>query len=138
VPSLQIKPKPSRILGFAIAILHVLAIYACIANTLPVVIKVIIPATVIFSFWLNWQRYITKPDPCTLLHSEARGWEWMDAKQQVYPVSIAGSSVTSPMITILHLQLSNKLKKVMIFVRDAVSAEDYRQLRVRLKIYSSD
>ena len=136
-PSLQIRPEPSRILSFVITILHALAIIACIANTLPVVIKIIIIGAVISSFWFNWKRYMTKPDPYTLLHSEARGWELMDAKQQVNPVSIAGSSVTTPIITLLHLQHTGRLK-IMIIVRDSVSAEDYRQLRVRLKIFSSD
>ena len=137
-PSLQIRPEPSRIFSFVITVLHALAIIACIANTLPVVIKIIIIGAVFSSFWFYWKRYMTKPDPYTLLHSEARGWELMDAKQQVNPVSIAGSSVTTPIITLLHLQHKGRLKKIMIIVRDSVSAEDYRQLRVRLKIFSSD
>jgi hypothetical protein len=46
--------------------------------------------------------------------------------------------VTTSIITILHLQVEDREVRVMIIVRDAVSAEDYRQLRVQLKISSLD
>lgn len=114
--------------------MHVLALFASIANSLPVDIKLLIVLAVISSYWFIWQRYMNASYPYTLLYNDARGWELMDAKQQVYPVSIGGSSVTTPAIIILHLQLEDRTRRVMIIVRDAVSEEDFRQLRVQLKI----
>jgi len=62
--------------------------------------------------------------------------QWKVFDKEVYQASLLPGSIVFPWLTILNFKLdSGRSKSVMIFT-DAISSEQFRQLRVRLKVSS--
>lgn len=74
----------------------------------------------------------------TLKYTKEFAWELLAADKhkedpQCSAIQILNSSVLSSFMIVLHVQMQNSSRSLLIF-RDAVPDETYRQLKVSLKI----
>ncbi|WAK00412.1 protein YgfX [Methylobacter sp. YRD-M1] len=129
-PSLLLELKPSKRLKRLLILAHVLALGACLANALPLVIRLALSAGIglhlgVVIRHLNDPRQIIK-------YTEASGWEIMDG-DDFEPVRIISSTVITVYVIFLHVIRQNAGKKTIIVLNDALSEDDYRFLIVKLR-----
>lgn len=129
-PSLLLELKPSKRLKRLLISAHVLALGACLANVLPLAIKLGLLAGICLHLGvvikhLNEFRQIIK-------YTEASGWEILEGND-FEPVRIINSTVITAYVIFLHVIRQNAGKKTIIVLNDALSDDDYRFLIVKLR-----
>jgi hypothetical protein len=129
-PSLLLELKPSKRLKQLLIFAHVLALGACLANALPLAIKLGLSAGICLHFGgvirhLNNPRQIIK-------YTEASGWEILEGND-FEPVRIINSTVITVYVIFLHVIRQSAGKKTIIVLKDALSKDDYRFLIVKLR-----
>ena len=136
--SLLITPEPSSLCRNFLIGLHALAAFACIANALPLIVKVLLFVAVCASLWFNLKQYVNRSERFTLRYSEALGWQLDCGFDEYAAIDLAGSTVSTPFFVILHVKQSDRPKKSILIVKDSIDVEEFRKLRVTLKITGSD
>jgi hypothetical protein len=129
-PSLLLELKPSKRLKQLLISAHVLALGACLANALPLAIKLGLSAGICLHLGvvirhLNNPRQIIK-------YTEASGWEILEGND-FEPVRIINSTVITVYVIFLHVIRQSAGKKTIIVLNDALSEDDYRFLIVKLR-----
>jgi toxin CptA len=134
---LTIAVGPSRRLTGLLAGLHAFAIALFWLAPLPHWLAILLTAALLGSAWSTLRRHGFR----TLRHSlialrldadcrcefQTRAGAWHEA-------ALLGSSFVSPYLTVLNLKpAGGRLVKHLVIFPDAVNAEDFRRLRVRLK-----
>jgi hypothetical protein len=126
---LSVELRPSRRLKQLLAVMHLLALAASIANALPVIVKVALVIGIGLHFFLALTRL--KSEHYAIRHSETSGWE-IASENDFKPVQILNSTVITLFAIFLHFD-KNAHKQSVLIVNDALSEDDYRRLIVRLK-----
>jgi len=129
-PPLLLELTRSARLMRLMAVIHALALVACVLNSLPVLIKGAVFVVVVIHFYvqsrqLNAQQY-------TIKHTESAAWELSEGGEFV-SVAVLPSTVISTVAIFLHLKTESKTRKNLVIVSDSLAADDYRSLIVRLK-----
>jgi hypothetical protein len=119
--------KPSKKLQRLLIVIHVLALGASIANTLPFVLKLGIASLIGLNFKMNFQRL--KIERRKIRYTEKLAWEISDG-DDFEAVDILKSTVITT--TFIFLQINNK--PTLLIANDALDEDDYRRLIVKLKI----
>ena len=131
-PYLRLKPSP--ILGYCLVAIHLLAFAAAWLNPLPIFLRTILSATVSLGLWLSLSLHnkgdgiiglALLPDGTWRL-SLATGIEVSDAH-------LLGSSLLTPWFVLLHLRIE-KSTVTLLICRDSLGTEEFRSLRVALKV----
>ncbi|MCK5870896.1 MAG: hypothetical protein KAG45_09765 [Methyloprofundus sp.] len=131
-PPLSIDIKQSQyILGFIIVV-HVLAIFTSFMLPLSYVLKALLILVPVSSFYFYIQRYRHHYYAFSLKYSAESSWELIEGDDYL-AMHILKSSVLTSFIIILHVEIDNKRRSLLV-CQDAVSAEEYRRLFVALKI----
>lgn len=135
--SLHVSIGYSRYLIAFLIIIHSLALIAGIANSLAWWVKLSTAAAVSVSLCGSLFRYgLFRPKPLIhIRYIEGDGWTLGFGNQEPRHVSISGSSVVTPWVTILHFKAQDEIIAVIV-VRDSLQAEDYRRLRVNVRTHS--
>lgn len=124
-PVLILNLKPSRRLKQLLMSIHGLAIIASFGNALALPIQLAVFVAVIgHGYWLI-QRLAKSPK--TIQHNPAQGWQVDDQLVQILP-----STVVTTLAIFLHYRVLGQRQHILIAV-DALTADDFRQLIVRLK-----
>lgn len=131
--------------------MHGLALTACLAATLPFIIKGTLFTLIFLQLWYVMKR--PKPEPLAIGHTETRGWE-VSVGGHIEAVRILPSTVITIAVIFLHYEVQNGLvdcslgspgifkgrrilkgssKKNLLVLSDALSEDDYRRLIVKLK-----
>jgi hypothetical protein len=127
---LLLELKHSVYLLRLMAVIHALALVACVLNSLPVLIKGVLFVAVAIHFYvqfkqLNAKQYIIK-------HTETAGWE-LSTGGEFAAVAVLPSTVISTVAIFLHLKTDGKARQNLVIASDALAENDYRSLIVRLK-----
>lgn len=130
-PSLLLALKPSRRLKHLIVFMHVLALAACAANSLPIAVKLGLSAAICMHLWFTVKRL--KSEHHSIKHTEALGWEVSSGSNDFESVRILNSTVITTFAIFLHIRSQNAGKQAMLILNDALSEDDYRRLIVKLK-----
>lgn len=128
-PLLLVELKPSKRLIQLLTVVHVLAMGASIANALPISVKLTLLAGI--AIHLHWTSQRIKTEQCSIRHSDALGWE-IRSNNTFKTVQILGSTVLATFAIFLHVSSDGRKQSVLI-ASDALDANDYRRLIVRLK-----
>ena len=122
----------SRCLLILINSLHMLSILACWLSALPLAARLFTCVLISYSWYFQFKAHKAE---CTYLRYTSNvGWAVAFQDQARYDsLILKPSTVTGNMLTILHFDLENCSKTLMIF-KDAMTANDYRKLLVLLKI----
>lgn len=135
---LQVSPGSSRLCRNYLILIHSLALLAAANNDLPVAYRVLLAATVSLNFGFSFKRYIVAPPGFTLRHSEAYGWQLAEGDGVFFPVTLRRSTVSSALLSIVHVERPDGKKQSLLIFSDSLPADQYRQLRVALKISTLD
>jgi toxin CptA len=130
-PPLLLALKPSERLKQLIVFIHVLALAACAANSLPIAVKLGLSAAICVHLWLTVKRL--KREHHRIKHTETLGWEASSSSNDLESVRILNSTVITPFAIFLHIRSQNAGKQAMLVLSDALSEDDYRRLIVKLK-----
>lgn len=129
---LWVEVKQSNyLLGFIIA-LHSLAFFSALLLAVIMPLKILLLVFVSYSLYFHLLRYRQGFYLLTLKHTTEFSWERVE-KNSVTGMRILNSSVLTSQIIILHVKMDKKSRNLLI-LKDAVSAEAFRQLLVTLKI----
>jgi len=131
--SFLLQTKPSRQFAGLIIIVHGLALTAAAASEVTFLIKLSLFLALAISLQNMLRKYFISPDNCILSYSEHFGWR-LGVGDQLQQVKIMPSTVITNMATILLYKQQNGVKRAMLVFNDALSPEQYRQLKVTLKI----
>ena len=112
------------------AVIHGLALVACVLNSLPVLIKCGVFVVVAIHFYVQIKQL--NAQQCTIKHTEAADWELSEGGEFV-SVAVLPSTVISTIAIFLHVKTESKTRKNLVIVSDALAENDYRSLIVRLK-----
>ena len=118
-------------LSLVIDSLHALAVSACWLNELPIFFRVTFFILVAAS-WI-FQRKACKANKLYLRYTLANGWAVSFDGTGYLDVKINPTTVVGMMVTILHFDLDNR-SKTLVVVKDAMIEDEYRKLIVLLKI----
>ncbi|WP_411725407.1 protein YgfX [Methyloglobulus sp.] len=119
--------NPSKKLLRLLIFIHVLALGASIANTLPFGLKLGVAFLIGLNFKMNFHRL--KIERRKIRYTEKLAWEISDGGD-FEAVDILKSTVITT--TFIFLQMQNK--PTILIASDALDEVDYRQLIVKLKI----
>jgi hypothetical protein len=128
-PTLQLELKPSRRLIHLLVVIHILALAASIANSLPIAVKLALMTWICLHFYfvINSQKGRIKK----IRHSETLGWELSD-NSNFKKIKIKKTTVITIFAIFLHFS-DDAHEHTALIVNDALSEDDYRRLIVRLK-----
>jgi hypothetical protein len=124
---LLIELKPSKKLQQLVAIIHLIAIGASIANALPVALKAGLVVLIGLNFKFTYPK-LNNEQP-KIKYSEKAGWEISNGGD-FEAVEILKSTVITTFI--IFLQVKNQ--PALLVANDALSEDDYRQLIVKLRM----
>ena len=112
--------------------LHILSILACWLSALPLPLRILLSLLLAFSW--HFQHKACSADCTYLRYTSNAGWAVAFHDHMSYDsLILKPSTVAGGMLTILHFEVKNCNKTLLIF-KDAMSANDYRRLIVLLKI----
>ena len=136
--SLQLTPEPSLLCRNFLIGLHILAAIASIANALPLIVKILLLFAACASLWFSLKQYVNDPERFTLRYSETSSWQLDCGADEYAVIDLAGSTVSTPLFVILRVKHRDGPKKSILIVKDSLDAEEFRRLRVTLKITGMD
>ncbi|MGZ8185688.1 MAG: protein YgfX [Methylobacter sp.] len=129
-PELMLELKPSRRLRQMIVFANLLALGACIMNTLPVTVKFSLLTGICIHLW--FVIHCLKIERYKIRHTEALGWE-IAADNGFKSVTLLKSTVITIFAIWLHIKRQNADKQAILVLNDALCKDDYRRLIVKLK-----
>ncbi len=127
------KIKPSSTLIKCLVALHVMAVFAAILNTLALSYKVIIIALVLISLW-RYLKWGVAAKAFSIRFSSILGWEVAMLDDSFNAVEILPKTVITPYLIVLNFKMPDKQKHIVLIVKDALTDDEYRQLKVQLRI----
>ena len=128
-----IAPKPSRSLAFFLLVVHALSLLACWLNLLAFWLKLLLSLSVLISGWLNYKALINGPVIKGIQLKPDESWELHLANGEKLEASLLGSTIANPWFVLLHFKAEKK-KYSLLIPRDGLEPEDFRRLRVALKV----
>lgn len=135
LPDTHFQPVASKTVRLILIGIHGLAILATLANTLPWAIKIILLVLIIgyLVAYLYHCKHSKYRD--SIYFSEAEGWSTGFNKNQIQPVKLLGSSLSTRWIIVLHFKMVDTSTRSLLIYRDSLSAKQYHHLRLMLKLY---
>jgi toxin CptA len=138
---LRLTPKSSRILMTLLTIGHLGAAAVLIPLDLSLLIKLAIGAALLVSLFVAWRKQpgrVGEGDVQTLTWQTDGEWllETVDGKQ--FPASLHESTYVHPWLVVLNFRREDDRRMLSFTLPpDALDAETFRELRVRLKVAGS-
>lgn len=129
-PSLLLELKSSKRLKRLLISAHVLALSACLANALPLAIKLSLMAGIGLHLGIVVKRLNDSMQ--TIRYTETSGWE-ISKDDDFEPIRILNSTVVTVYAIFLHVIIQSAGKKNIVILSDALSEDDYRSLIVKLR-----
>lgn len=133
---LRISPDSARLYpGFLIAA-HSLALIGSLASGLPVSVRAVLVIAVVGSgiFHLRRVRLDRTGNRPLIIYGEQEGWSFQIGAGPRINAELLASSVATRWITILHFRTTESRSQSFLIPPDSVDSEDYRRLRMILKI----
>lgn len=134
----QFNITPSSLLVKWLVILHSLAVIVAIFTPFPIIYKTITIVLVLVSLATSIKKERGSKG-FILRYTTAFGWEISDSNQSFKSIEILPSTVLTTYMIFLHHRIDdsgiNKQKnKAIMIVKDALIDDDFRRLRVELRI----
>jgi hypothetical protein len=127
----------SKLLKNCVFFIHALALAACLANALPLTVKLGLCALIVMNCRLIIRRL--NAENHTIRYTEALGWE-LSGGRDFSSIQILKSTVITTQVLFLHFKYSFQAQswksfhiKTLLVLKDALAEEDYRFLIVKLK-----
>ncbi len=125
---LEIKPSPIR-RYFYIALILISSL-SVLLMPLPVLIQLVIVCLVLYFVWRDYKCRLA---PLSLVWLQANDWRIIKYGVE-YNAALCAGSFNSAYLMALNFKLQSGQHINVLFLANEVSAEAYRQLRVRFKV----
>lgn len=122
--------KPSRRLRWAVDFLHLLAFVASGLNALPVFYRVFLCGVVMIIWALS--RGSSNASTPQLRYTKNKGWEIAFDSIDYVGIEVSASTVITPWVVFLCFKTDTHMS--LTIANDALSADDFRRLRVQLML----
>ncbi len=119
--------KPSRLLQWFNAVIHLLALASCWLTPLPLSLRLTLAILIVGDYWFNLKRQ--KQESRLIRHSETSGWQIIE-NDKVKKVQILPSTLVTVWLIFFH---TKELTPILI-AKDMMSEDEFRRLIVKLKI----
>lgn len=113
--------------------MHIVAVIAAILNTLVLSYKIIIIALVVLSLWRNIMREMAAK-AFSIRFNTISGWEVAMLDDDFNAVEILPATVITPNLIVLNYKMLDKEKHIILIVKDALTDDEFRRLKVQLRI----
>ncbi|MCB2427433.1 protein YgfX [Methylophaga pinxianii] len=128
----------SRTLVVYSLLVHILAVISILLCTLSLTIKVLLAVIILISQLSHLYRlgFISdnKKRPVAVLNPAKEYWQIRYADQTVSSDLLLERAWVTRLAVILHFQSTNKNRMSLLIVKDAATEEQFRQLRVRIRL----
>jgi len=126
-------PKPSRSLAAFLLAIHILALLAAWVNPLAVWLKLPLSLCILISLWLAFKHRANGPEIKGLQLKPDNSWVLHLAQGGEVEARLLGSSIANPWFVLLHFR-TEKIRYSVLIPRDSLPPEDFRKLRVALRV----
>lgn len=134
--SLRLEPAPSVYLTRTLGLVHGLALLGALANGLPPWLKAALVLFIVLHL-ISSRRVRDQLSLGRGLYYESnQGWSLRLEDGSVVPVRILPTSRVLPGLVVLHLVTPLGRRQGLI-VRDSLAADDFRRLKIALRIHGS-
>lgn len=135
--ALDLRLAPSRRLLFLLSGLHLAAAAVIVAAAWrqPWLLALLAPLAV--SLWWQRRRLISAPARIVRIQWRPDGrWRWERADGRAATGALAGTSVSTPAIVLLHLRAEDRRwPRAVAVLPDSVGRRRFRHLRVQLRLH---
>lgn len=133
---LELHPRRSLQLALAVLGLHGLAVAMMIAVSLrfPLLLAALAPILLSAAWYWRRQRQGSSGDVIRLSHRVDGTWRWECADGRIGIGQVAGSSVYTRRLVILHLHARDKWRLHLLLLPDSLDDDGFRRLRARLRL----
>jgi hypothetical protein len=136
IQALEVNLKKSVKLRVFLGVIFLLALVSCWLNGLSMQLQLLLTAIVILFFYLSLKSNIaTNKDILTIRCCSDGYWELVHANNKIIRCALAGSSKALGPLYFLHFY-SSADKFNLVVANDSMSSDEWRKLRVTLKIYT--
>lgn len=125
--------RQSSLSIYGLTLLHVIAIIAAFYNGLYLIVRMGLIALIVASLIYYLKREL-QFQPIFIRQGPINGWEIAYSAEKYIAVEILPSTVVLSYFVILHFKTTDKSKQAILILKDALIDEEYRKLRVQLKI----
>ena len=133
--SVNLVLKPSRWQSGLVRLLYLLSMLSVLLASLPVYIKVALFILLVASYW--YQKKCTVNQTVAIRYSKEFEWQIAFAAEPYQIISLLGSTTVSSWVVVVQFRRNSKIAYLPIF-KDAVSASDFRRLKVCLNLGGID
>ncbi len=134
-PALHFTIAPSRILRVVLDVGYGLTLIACCLNSLPIMIQTILVFSLV-GLWVRSSK-ACKAAWYYLSYTANQGWSVSYNGHNYVAIALKSSTVTGPIMTFFHYNTGiaeDAKARAFVILRDAMSADDYRRLVVKLRL----
>lgn len=130
--TLHFRIVPSKQLKAVVAALHACAILACWLNALPTAVRLIFIAGLVVLWLLSNKRWKTMP--VYLNYHSHSNWQISGDGLNYLNAAMLGSTVITSRVIFLHYETDDEIKGTLLIARDSLHENQFRRLKVRLKL----
>ncbi len=137
VLSFRVPVKPTKADDYWLSLLYVISLIASIYNSLPLELRIVLIILISTSWIINIKR--NRAISINHLEIELRNgnqWTLREDGGLKLNARLMPSTVNTPSIVFLHLDLGSAGKRYLMIRRNQLEQEEFRQLRVALKLSS--
>lgn len=139
VLSFQIPAKPAKADYYWLNTLYIISLIASIYNSLPISARIGLVIYISASWMLTIKRNCAiKIDYLEIELRNGNQWTLREQNGSKYNAQLMPSTVSTPSIVFLHLDMGSAGKRYLMIRRDQLEQEKFRQLRVALKISTAN
>lgn len=124
--------KPSSRSRLTVDVLHLLAILASVLNSLPIIYQSLLLAAVVTLWWTSWKYW--KTSGLLLRYTKNNGWEIAFGGMDFVAGQVLADTVITRWVIFLRFKTNTQATMSVLIANDALSADDFRLLRVRLTL----
>lgn len=129
-PCPYLAPKPSRAFRSYLLGIHALSLLAASLNPLPLWVRTVLCLSVLLSLSLSLRR---KPQITGFMPKPDGSWRLDTADNVEIEAVLLPSSLFNAGFALLHFQAETR-RYALLVCRDSLEAEDFRQLRVAMRV----
>lgn len=135
---LSVKLQPSQQLGYFIIGIHAISLICIGLYTAPQALKIVLSFLVVLQAACTYRHFVLFKSPHSIIQLECTPhgkWFLVNTQLQLIAAELLGSSVVTHYLIILHFKSDAFFKRSVLLLRDSISKEEWRKLRVYLSLH---
>lgn len=127
---LELDVQFSKYFLYFFVLIIFLSVSCLVIVPVPFVVKILAVSFVVF---ISSRQYLIFQQPKRIIWHEQNNWKIIEMGCE-HECELLNNSFIMPWLAILNLKLANNKTKSVVIFKDAIDKEQFRKLRVRLKV----